>query len=619
MSGSATPQAPAPGDQGAQRSRDRGAALSTLPAAQVELPVPADDPARALAWGSDAFAEVLSRLDLDYISLNPGSSYRGLHDSLVNYAGNRAPQMILGLHEEHAVAVAHGFAKVTGRPMAVAVHSNVGLMHATMALYNAYCDRVPMLVLGATGPVDAAERRPWIDWIHTSADQGALVRSYVKWDDQPASAAAGVEALVRGDAITRTYPSAPVYICLDAAVQEAPLEQEIVFPELERHLPPAAPGCSEEQLDALLELLDGAQAPLLLAGRGGRGIDAWEARIRVAERLGARVLTDLKAGAAFPTGHPLYTGIPGTFLTPSGAAALRAADCVLALDWIDLGGTLRQAYEGEAVGARIASCTLDYTLHNGWSKDHFEIAPIDLQIASHPDTLIAALDRRLEGRPAREPWQHEPPSPPQDGAGHGDGVTNAELAAALRRALAGTPASLVRLPLGWDGADLEIDGPLDYLGQDGGAGIGSGPGMAVGAALALAGSDRLAVAVLGDGDTLMGSSALWTAAHYGLRLLIVVANNRSFFNDEVHQERVALRRDRPVANRWIGQRIREPDPDLAGLARSLGYSGHGPLDELESLDVTLSAAVAEALAGACVLVDVHVSTRGYPGGPSASS
>jgi thiamine pyrophosphate-dependent acetolactate synthase large subunit-like protein len=177
-------------------------------------------------------------------------------------------------------------------------------MHATMALYNAYCDRVPMLVLGATGPVDAAERRPWIDWIHTSADQGALVRSFLKWDDQPASVAAGVESLVRGDRVTRTYPSAPVYVCLDAACRRR-RSGEISFPDLARHAPPKPPGPAAEQLDALVAELDRAQAPLLLAGRVGRDQDAWDARVRVAERLGARVLSDLKVGAAFPSAHPL--------------------------------------------------------------------------------------------------------------------------------------------------------------------------------------------------------------------------------------------------------------------------------------------------------------------------
>src|ERR1700730_8924251 len=190
----------------------------------IERPVSLE-PAPTIRWGSDAIAEILRRLELPFISLNPGASYRGLHDSLVNYAGNRAPEIVLCLHEEHAVALAHGYAKVTGRPMAVALHSNVGLMHATMALFNAFCDRVPMVVLGATGPLDAARRRPWIDWIHTASDQGALIRSYVKWDDQPASVPAAIEALVRADVLTRSYPCAPVYVCLDAALQEAPVSE----------------------------------------------------------------------------------------------------------------------------------------------------------------------------------------------------------------------------------------------------------------------------------------------------------------------------------------------------------------------------------------------------------
>jgi thiamine pyrophosphate-dependent acetolactate synthase large subunit-like protein len=607
MSGPLTPEQP--GSAGRPASGTEQHSVDS-----VELPASTTGPGAALAWGSDAFAEVLARLDLPYIALNPGASYRGLHDSLVNYGGNRGPQMILCLHEEHAVALAHGYAKVTGRPLAVALHSNVGLMHATMALYNAYCDRVPMLVLGATGPVDAAQRRPWIDWIHTSADQGALVRSFLKWDDQPASAPAGVESLVRADLITRSYPSAPVYVCLDTAVQEAPLEGEVRFPDLARHAPPKPPGASAEQIEALLAECASATKPLFLAGRAGRDQDSWDARVRVAEGLGARVLTDLKVGAAFPSAHPLNSAVPGTFLTPSGAALLREADLVLALDWVDLGGTLRQAYGTDLVSARVVSCTLDHTLHNGWSKDNFELAPVDISIEAHPDVLIEQLAGRLDGAPSREPWPFS--APPRDGAGtESGGISNRALAAALGGALRGTPACLVRLPLGWDGADLALEGPLDYLGQDGGAGVGSGPGMAVGAALALVGTDRLAVAVLGDGDTLMGSSALWTAAHYGLRLLIVVANNRSFFNDEVHQERVALQRERPVENRWIGQRITDPTPDLAGLAKSLGYIGHGPISDTAELESALDAAVAEALGGSAVLVDVHTSTRGYPGGP----
>jgi thiamine pyrophosphate-dependent acetolactate synthase large subunit-like protein len=340
-----------------------------------------------------------------------------------------------------------------------------------------------------------------------------------------------------------------------------------------------------------------------------RGEAEWDERVALAERLGARVLTDLKCGAGFPTRHALHPADPGTFLTPAGKALVRAADVVVSLDWIDLGGTLKQAYGDEPITARVVHCSCDFTLHRGWSKDHFALAAVDLAIAAHPDRLVSALlERVAAGHPdpadgwagsAIAPAPGPAPGPAEIGIGR--------LAADLGAALAGQSACLVRLPLGWQGADLDVEHPLDYLGQDGGAGLGSGPGMAVGAALALRDDERLAVAVLGDGDLLMGATALWSAARYRLALLVVVANNRSFYNDEIHQERVALARGRPVENRWIGQHIRDPDPDLAALARSLGLEGRGPVSDPAELQATLAEAVRTAAAGAAVLVDVRVA------------
>ena len=188
-------------------------------------------------FGSDAVADALSALGLPYIALTPGASFRGLHDSLVNHLGNQQPQMLLCLHEEAAVALAHGWAKVTGKPLAVAVHSNVGLFHATMAIFNAWCDRMPMLIIGATGPVDAARRRPWIDWIHTARDQGAIVRNYVKWDDQPASPGAAREALFRATWLSTTAPRAPVYVNLDAEMQEAAMTEPLPPLDPSRFMP----------------------------------------------------------------------------------------------------------------------------------------------------------------------------------------------------------------------------------------------------------------------------------------------------------------------------------------------------------------------------------------------
>ena len=202
----------------------------------LDRPVPAG--VNAAGFGSDVAADALRATDIPYIALNPGASYRGLHDSLVNYLGNERPQMLLCLHEESAVAIAHGYAKVTGKAMAAAVHSNVGLMHATMAIFNAWCDRMPMVILGATGPVDAVKRRPWIDWIHTARDQGALVRGYTKWDDQPASPAAAREAVLRANWIANTAPRGPTYVNLDAELQENSLSGPVPPIDTLRFMPP---------------------------------------------------------------------------------------------------------------------------------------------------------------------------------------------------------------------------------------------------------------------------------------------------------------------------------------------------------------------------------------------
>lgn len=588
--------------------------MSSPPNNDLRVPAPSEP---AIAWWSDAIALMVRRLGFRSIALNPGASFRGLHDSLVNELGDERPEMVLCLHEEHAVAVAHGYAKVTGEPMAVALHTNVGLMHATMAIFNAFCDRVPMVIVGATGPFAADRRRPWIEWIHTTADQGALIRPFVKWDDSPASGPASLEALARADAVTRAAPSAPTYVCFDAGVLESEAPAEVAFPDLERLRPPAPPAPAATEAARAAELLGAAERPLLLVGRVGGGEAGWRARVELAERFGAAVLTDLKVSAGFPTDHPAVAAVPGTFLTPSGRELIAAADAILALDWVDLGGTLRQALGDAEPAATIVAASLDSALHNGWSKDHFALPPVDLPIAADPDLVVAALLERIgEEPPDRADWPPALDAPPAVEPPAG-AIGMRALASALERALGDGPACAVRLPLGWDGSDLRAAGPLDYLGQDGGAGLGSGPGMAVGAALALgdADPDRLAVAVLGDGDFLMGCQALWTAARHRLPLLVVVANNRSFFNDEVHQERMAVARDRAVENRAVGIAIDDPDPDLAALARSLGLAGHGPVADPAALEETLAAAAAEARGGAAVVVDVRIDPAGYPGTP----
>ena len=321
----------------------------------------------------------------------PGSSYRGLHDSIVNYLGNTRPRMLLCLHEESAVALAHGYAKVTGRPLAVIAHANVGLMHATMAIFNAWCDRVPMIVLGATGAVDAVRRRPWIEWIHTVRDQGALIRNYTKWDDQPSSIGAAQEALLRANMIAQTAPRGPVYINLNLELQEDEIAAAPPHPETARFAPPAPLEPAGRALRQAAELLARAERPVMLMGRTSRDPGAWQWRVELAEAIGARVMTDRKAGAAFPTDHPLHAAGPATALSPAGAELVAAADVILSLDWIDLAGTLKGACRGKPPAGKVIQVSVDQYVHNGWSMDYQGLPPADVYLLAEPDAAVPAL------------------------------------------------------------------------------------------------------------------------------------------------------------------------------------------------------------------------------------
>jgi thiamine pyrophosphate-dependent acetolactate synthase large subunit-like protein len=567
--------------------------------AAVERPIPSGT--NAAGFGSDVVAEVLRDLDIPYIALNPGASYRGLHDSLVNHIGNAAPQMLLCLHEEAAVAIAHGYAKVTGKAMGAAVHSNVGLFHATMAIFNAWCDRMPIVILGATGPVDAAKRRPWIDWIHTAADQGAIVRPYTKWDDQPASPAAARESLLRGAWLANTAPQGPVYINLDADMQEAVLEKPLPPCDVNRYMPPVTNAPSADDIRHAAEWLKSAKHPLILAGRVSRDETAWKQRVALAEAIGARVCTNLKVGAAFPTDHPLHVDAPMVFTKDELTPLLKEADVILSLDWVDLAGTLKPL--GRPPGGRVIQISLDHQLHNGWSMDYQALPPIDLFISADPDMATAALVQAIgPGARAAPAGPARPLHEPKPGRALGI----EDLAHALRGAVGKRDVSLTHLPLSWQTSFWHFRHPLDFLGSDGGGGVGGGPGISVGAALALKGSGRLPIGICGDGDFLMSATSLWTAVHYRIPLLIVVANNRSFYNDEVHQERMAIMRNRPVDNKWIGQKMLDPEIDMAALARAQGARGYGPISKAEELPAVFAEAIAAVDAGEVAVVDVRI-------------
>jgi acetolactate synthase I/II/III large subunit len=565
-------------------------------------------------FGSDCIAEMLRALDIPYIALTPGASFRGLHDSLVNYLGNERPELLLCVHEEHAVALAHGYARVTGKPLAVALHANVGLMHATMAIFNAWCDRIPMLLLGAVGPLDAVKRRPWVDWIHTSVDLAALVRGYTKWDDQPGSVTAALESILRAYRMTTTAPRAPVYVCLDAALQEEAVDPPPPLPPLERFAQASPADAAPSLVEDIANRLARAQRPVIMIGRVSNHRADFDRRVQLAERLGARVLTDLKTAASFPTTHPLHPFPTAFYIGQEAGALVREADAILSLDWIDLGGSLRQACGGALPRGQVIHCSLDAHLHNGWSMDYQSLPPSDVLVHACPDRLVAALLECLPPR-ATPITMGDTAAQVHAGAAQANAtprddpawISIEDMARVTANALSRHRPSYIRLPLGWPGEYSRFSDPLDFIGFDGGGGIGSGPGMAVGAALALRGSERLPVAVLGDGDYLMGLTALWTAVHYRVAVLVLVCNNQSFFNDELHQERMARMRGRPVENRWVGLRMNDPPFDLAQLARGQGAQGWGPIDSTAKLERALSEAIEQVSNGATCVVDVRVA------------
>ena len=578
---------------------------------KFDRPVVTDN--QQMEWTSDVPAEMLRRLGIKYISLNPGASYRGFHDSMVNYLGNSDPQMLLCLHEDHALSIAHGYASVTEQPMAAAVHSNVGLLHGLMGVFNAWCDRAPILLMGATGPVDAPLRRPWIDWIHTAKDQGALLRNFTKWDDEPRSAEATVESMLRANMIARTAPKGPVYVCLDAGLQEEKLTGPVTIPDMDRFKVAESPRASEKVVNEAADALIKAKSPVLMMGRVSRSESDWDNRVKLAEMLGARVITDIKTCASFPTNHGLHVGPPSNWIRDESRDALNEADVIVGFDWIDLAGVFKALGTGFKHKAKVINCTVDQYVHNGWSMDYFGLAATDLMVLVEPDVfigqLLEAVTKKLDGK---QKWDGKRvagalgPEVTVIDKEAGDALSPRDIAIALNGVKKGRKITLTRVNLGWAGETYHFTHPLDFLGNDGGGGLGSGAGNAIGAGLALLDSDRIPVAVLGDGDFMQGGTALWTAAHYSIPVLIIIANNRSNFNDEVHQEAVAKERGRPVENRWIGQRIDDPAIDLAAFARSQGVDSAGPIETVGELPAAIEAALKVVESGKPFFLDVRV-------------
>jgi thiamine pyrophosphate-dependent acetolactate synthase large subunit-like protein len=348
--------------------------------------------------------------------------------------------------------------------------------------------------------------------------------------------------------------------------------------------------------------LGAAKRVVVLAGRVSRSPKDWARRVALVEALGASVITDIKVGAAFPTNHPAHCAKPAHFLDDAAITTLAGADVILSLDWVDLAGTLKQAKQRKAIVIQVSQ---DHVLHNGWGMEHQSLPAVDIHLACEPDVAVHLIADALGVVAGEEPAEL-PALPAFNAVDEDTELDILALASALGEALSSECISMVRLPLGWAGESWHFRHPLDYLGGDGGAGIGSGPGMLIGAALGLRGTGRLAVGVLGDGDFMMAASAFWTAAHYRIPFVAVVANNRSFFNDEVHQERVATMRERPIENKWIGQQIADPDIAIAEIARAQGVEGIGPVSTAGELSSAVRKAVEIAKEGRPVVIDARV-------------
>jgi acetolactate synthase-1/2/3 large subunit len=586
----------------------------------VSVERPAGLPGRRTepGFGSDLVVDLLHALGYWYLPMNPGSSFRGLHDSVVNHGGNDKPQLLLCLHEEIAVALAHGYAKARGGPAAAAVHDLVGLMHASMAVYDAFTDRAPLLLLGGSGPADPAARRP-IDWLHSATTQAELVRQYVKWDDEPATPEAFAHSVVRAHQLAHSAPAGPVYVSLDAGVQEQRLTGPVDLPDLALHRPAPPLWPDPAEVESAARLLAGARLPVVVGGRVGLDPAATPLLRRLVEAIGAAYVDDRNL-VAFPTAHPANC---------TGDARLpRDADVVLAVDVVDLPGLLADRGRGDR-GAAAAATTLPAIIDlsagdlamRSWANAFAAPLPRTVQLLADPLIGLQALVDALDGRRAADDVERSAAEARSRRASVHERA-EAELRAHWSdtpiwpgRLVAETWAAVrdvdrlltLRNTRSWPAGVWEFGGAGEYLGHSGGGGVGYGPGAMVGGALAARDQGRLGVAIVGDGDLLMASGALWTAVHYKIPMLVVVNDNSSFYNDEPHQAHVARHRGRPEENSWIGMRIGDPAIDIAGLAASYGCAAHGTVEDPEKLPAVLRAATADAMDGAVAVVHVRTA------------
>lgn len=556
-------------------------------------------------YGSDVMLDLLKKLDIEYISLNPGSSLRGIHDSVVNYGKNKAPELILCCHENIAVSIAAGYGLAAGRPMVAMVHNIVGLLNGTNSIYNAWLSGAPILVLGATGPMAVEERRPWIDWIHTALVQGNVVRDYVKWDDQPSSLTGVTDSLLRGYRIAMTEPKGPVYICLDAALQEEPLIDTLTVPEVSQFAPPTPSYPDPLALEKVARMLINARKPVVI-------VDLLEEPstmnqlVELVELLELPVI-DRGRSINFPTAHPFN-------MRGATSETLAEADLVLALNISDLfqalTGAVRETQKAKLQikeSTKVIDVSLKHLTWRSWSQAYGRLQATELSIASDARNFLPGLLSQCKKLLTEHPAKYSPVNSKKKAMEESSAKVKKLWEEQVQKTWKDTPVSLPRMASElwqvvkdedwmlsshslseWVWRTWDFNNPKQCIRREG---LGCGIGNAIGTALYHKDSGKLVVDIQPDGDFLFAASSLWTVAHYRIPLLIVMFNNRSYYNDEAHQEIVALRRKRPVRNKGIGLRIEDPPVDFASLARSFGLYSEGPIEAPEKLRPALEKAV----------------------------
>ncbi len=575
--------------------------------------------AESARYGSDLVVDLLKTLGIKYVAFNPGSSFRGIHDSLVNY-GSGNPEILLVHHEEISVAIAHGYGIAAGKPMAAITHDMVGLQHASMAIYNAWCDRAPVIVMGGGGPMDVSKRRPWIEWVHTALVQGNLVRDFVKWDDQPYGATSVVESLIRAYRLATEKLQGPVYIAFDSDWQESPLTEKVQIPALkgQHQATPIAP--DPAAIEKVASWLMAAKFPLILADRHGPDPKAVNALVELADLTATPVL-DLGKRFNFPNTHPLD-------MTGDEMAIIPQADLIILLEVEDPYGCLHRMGEKRdeikylaSPGTQIVDISLRDLSARSWSNAYERLAEVDLSIIGDSGVAVEQLvslcksmkkgtgaerEKRRESLQKRHQALRREWAETAAGLGAVKPIATEWLAHVIGQAIAGEDWVLAAGALrNWPRRLWTWDKPYRWIGDSGGAGLGHGPGAAIGVALANRGKNRLCLDIQPDGDFMMTPQAIWTAVSSKIPLLMVMYNNLSYFNSEHHSVTMARQRQRSEATSLIGTAIDNPKVNFAGLARDFGAYGEGPVTEPQDIRPALDRAIASIKkTGLPALVDV---------------